>query len=366
MAIGSSQADRSGVAALIGVSSSVARGREFTRRIASHERAVLLTGPAGTGKELIARIAHSLSARASSPFMRFDGQLANLPFAHSQLAGHAAGAIPGVRGGSMGCVRAAEGGTLLVRNIEGLSLELQRLLMLVLEEGQVVPLGGDKARAVNVRILATSRIDLREQVNAGRFLARLYELLSGESHRTLPLARRPGDVAVLAEAFLDDLAHGHGLPRAHLTSAALQALLTHCWPGNVRQLRQVLEESAIHCDHRQITTAHLEAAFDKATSLGGMSFSMPQPWGESFAEVSPSIRGNSEELETRPVFRRVDDQLPLDDWPTLADAEREHIEQTLCRARYDLPQAALMLGIEENELRSRLVQHAIELPEQHD
>ncbi|MCG8583412.1 MAG: sigma-54 dependent transcriptional regulator [Pirellulales bacterium] len=236
---------RASVDAIVGSSSWTEEIRETIVRVAAHSSNVLITGPSGTGKELIARAVHSHSPRVERPFIPADcAALPGTLFA-SQMFGHTKGAFTGAHSAAVGCFRAAEGGTIFLDEIGELDALLQANLLRVLQERRVTPLGSHEEIPIDVRVIAATNRDLAEEVRAGRFREDLYYRLNVVSLETQPLCDRPDDIRTLVEHMLEKMAIEHGLPHKEVSPAAMNLLLAYDWPGNVRELGNVLERAVV-------------------------------------------------------------------------------------------------------------------------
>ncbi len=216
----------------------------LARRVAAADITVLVNGPTGTGKEVLARTIHAESKRADGPFIAIN--CAALPEAmlEAMLFGHVKGAFTGAAAASEGFFRAAHGGTLLLDEIAEMPLPLQAKLLRVLQEREVVPIGATQAEAIDVRVVACANRDLQDEVAAGRFRADLYYRLSVFPLTTRALADRPGDVAALAAAMVARHAGMRGtLP--WISDEALAVLSRHDWPGNARELENVIQRALL-------------------------------------------------------------------------------------------------------------------------
>jgi two-component system nitrogen regulation response regulator GlnG len=204
---------------------------------------VLVGGESGTGKELIARLLHELGPNPEGPFVAVNCGALPRELAESELFGHERGAFTGAAARRAGWFEEASGGTLVLDEIGELPLELQPKLLRVLETGRLRRVGGAGEIGVRVRVVAMTLRDLEAEVRRKTFRADLFYRLSGFRIRLPPLRERRGDVALLAEAFLAEIAGEVG-PR-HLETSALAALAAASWPGNVRELRNVIRRAAI-------------------------------------------------------------------------------------------------------------------------
>lgn len=226
---------------LVGSSDATRRlGREI-RRFAPLPAPVLITGETGTGKELVARALHGESPRRDGPFVAVNAAAMPATLIASELFGHARGAFTGATSEHRGLFVQAHGGTLLLDEVAELPLDLQAWLLRVLETSEVRPLGSERTRRVDVRILCATHVALDEAVAARRFRSDLYWRLAVLPISVPPLRSRKVDIAELAASLLASFELAE--PRT-LTSEALQALTLHHWPGNVRELRAVLLRAA--------------------------------------------------------------------------------------------------------------------------
>ena len=171
----------------------------------------------------------------------------------SQMFGHAAGAIQGVTGATLGCLRAADEGTLCLAHVEALSLEHQHQLLGVLKSRRVTPVGSDELISFDLRVITSSILDLQKQVQNRRLLPELYALLDAVSLNTLPLCRRSEDIEPLATGFLRELAEEFDEPPKRLTKDGYRRLTKHEWPGNVAELREVIERAAVFSEGKSLT-----------------------------------------------------------------------------------------------------------------
>jgi two-component system, NtrC family, response regulator HydG len=210
-------------------------------RVAPRDVTVLVTGESGTGKERVAEAIVRASRRADRPFVRFNCAALTPELAEAELFGHARGAFTGAARARPGLFGEADGGTLLLDEIGELAPGAQAKLLRVLQDGEVRPVGEERTRRVDVRVLAATHRDLGEEVRAGRFREDLFYRLNVAHLRVPPLRERPEDIPVLARHFLDRFARRFGVEKLQPTDALLDRLASHPWPGNVRELENAIE-----------------------------------------------------------------------------------------------------------------------------
>lgn len=312
-------------------------------RVAPFTSTVLITGASGTGKELVARQIHEASPRAKELFIPVDCASISGELMASQLFGHVKGAFTSADQGSLGCFRAADQGTIFLDEIGELPLSLQAKLLRVIQERSVVPVGSHQALPVDVRVIAATNRDLKQEMLAGRFREDLYYRLSVITIRTTPLCDRNEDIATLAPQFLADLeAEGH--PRHKLTQGAIELLRSYDWPGNVRELKNVLEQAAVEADGEWITAEVFMSVL--SNSVGGrVELGEPQLTAHVNSIPRGRLRLNNLEACVPPA---------QDSWPSLAAHERQHIVRTLEHTYHNKSAAARLLGISRQALLRKL------------
>jgi two-component system response regulator HydG len=234
--------ERFGLANVVGRSEAMRAVGELVERIAAATSPVLLTGETGTGKGLIARAIHAQGPRASGPFVSINCAALPENLLESELFGHAKGAFTGATANRDGLFFDADRGTLFLDEIGEIALNLQAKLLHVLESGTVRPVGANKERPVDVRIVAATHRDLRERVASGAFREDLLYRLDVVSIEIPPLRHRQEDIPVLLDHFLARARHKYPeSPVRIFSKAALERLLDHRWPGNVRELEHLVE-----------------------------------------------------------------------------------------------------------------------------
>ncbi len=225
-------------------------------KVAPSELTCLITGETGTGKEMVARALHNASARKNKPFVVLDCGSIPRELIESTLFGHEKGSFTGAVAQHVGCFEQANGGTIFLDEIGELDITLQPKLLRVLEQREIKRVGGDRTHKVDVRVLAATNRDLREEVNRGTFREDLYFRLS-VVHVELPAMReRREDIPALANHFLRDVASRRGMTMSYAQDA-MAAMMSHSWPGNVREMRNVVERAAALSDGPVITRADL-------------------------------------------------------------------------------------------------------------
>ena len=222
-------------------SAAMKRVAELVERVAPRDVTVLIGGESGTGKELVAEAIVRASSRAHLPYVKFNCAALPRELAEAELFGHSRGAFTGATSPRAGLFRQADGGTLLLDEIGELDLLTQGKLLRVLQDGQVRPVGEDRAVSVNVRLLAASNRDLLADVEAGRFRHDLYYRLDVVQIELPPLRERVEDIAPLARHFADRFAHRYGIGSVRLAADLVAELERQPWPGNVRELEHALE-----------------------------------------------------------------------------------------------------------------------------
>jgi transcriptional regulator with PAS, ATPase and Fis domain len=312
----------------LGSSPAAMDAKRQARRAAQTDTPVLLLGETGTGKEVLAQAIHSASARAHGPFMQVN--LASLPEAmlEAEFFGNARG--HGGAPASDGKLVLASGGTLLLDEVGDMPMAMQKKLVRVLEQREVEPLGSTRAVKVDVRVIAASSVDLRQMVAMGRFRSDLYYRLSVLPIELPPLRNRIDDLELLCDHILEEIAQRGGRPQREITSTGLAVLAAYSWPGNIRELANVLEHVALNSDKPRLSA-------------------------EDFALVLPRTSGASRAGE-RPTLRLAD---------VVADAERSAIRSALAAAEGMKILAAELLGISRATLYEKLAALAGDLERRH-
>jgi DNA-binding NtrC family response regulator len=304
---------------IVGRSAPMRRLFDLIGRIARSPAPVLITGETGTGKELVARAVHLASGR--DPFVAVNCAAIPEKLLESELFGHVRGAFTGAHAERKGLFEQASGGTLLLDEIGELPVTLQAKLLRAIQFGEIRRVGESDTRRVDLRVLAATHQDLAAAVERGGFRADLYYRINVLRLEVPPLRSRPPDIPLLTEHFLADLARRDGR-EVSFSSAALAALVAYGWPGNVRQLRQVVEVAALLSDGPEVTIDDLppEIAAAAASSLA--------------ADHPPRLR-------------------------PLAEVEREHILAVLEAVGGNRSRAAEALGVPRRTLYRRLSEYGV-------
>ena len=312
----------------LGSSPGAMDAKRQARRAAQTETPVLLLGETGTGKEVLAQAIHSASARAHGPFMHVN--VASIPEANleAEFFGNARGYAGS--GASDGKRLLANGGTLFLDEVGDMPMATQKKLLRALEQREVEPLGSTRAAKVDVRVIAASSVDLREMVAMGRFRSDLFFRLSVLPIELPPLRNRIDDLELLCDHILEDIAQRTGRPQREITATGLAVLAAYSWPGNIRELANVLEHVAMNSDKPRLSA-------------------------EDFSLVLPRTRGASRAGE-RPTLRLCD---------VVADAERSAIRSALAAAEGKKILAAELLGISRATLYEKLAALAGDLERRH-
>ena len=235
----------SSVQPIIGSSNAIGNVRQVVERIAAFDTRTLITGENGTGKELVARWLHAKSRRASGPFVEVNCAAIPSELIESELFGHERGAFTSAIKQRKGKFEQATGGTLFMDEIGDMSLAAQAKVLRALQENKICRVGSDKDIDVDVRVIAATNKNLREEIAKGNFREDLYHRLSVIVIRAPPLRERSSDVPELTQHFVDEISSLYGIPPKPIDSDAMEALSAMRWSGNVRELRNVIERLII-------------------------------------------------------------------------------------------------------------------------
>ena len=262
-----------GLGEVIGESALMRQLLQTVNRVASSDATVLIVGESGTGKELLARTIHRVGPRADGPFVAFDCSALAPSLLEAELFGHEKGAFTGAGRARRGLFREANGGTIFLDEIGDIDASVQNKLLRVLQEREIKPVGGDRPVAIDVRVVAATNKDLKALVARGQFREDLYWRLAVFPIQVPPLRERKEDIPQLAAHIL---AKRRGAAKSfagsevpyptQITAKALQRLLAYRWPGNIRELENVLSRAAILCDGEMIRTHDLDMLGPDRTS----------------------------------------------------------------------------------------------------
>jgi DNA-binding NtrC family response regulator len=232
---------------MIGETAALSEVKEMMDKVGPTDARVLITGPNGSGKELVARGLHERSNRASAPFIEVNCAAIPAELIESELFGHEKGAFTSAHKQRIGKFEQATEGTLFLDEIGDMSLSAQAKVLRALQEHKINRVGGDKDINVNVRVFAATNKDLRKEIAENRFREDLYHRLSVIVIQVPPLKDRKDDIPLLVDKFLEDIAQEYGTKKKSLNDKAIKALQDYDWSGNIRELRNVTERLVIMC-----------------------------------------------------------------------------------------------------------------------
>ena len=242
---------------IVGSSPAIQEVFNIIEQVAPSKASVLVTGESGTGKELVAQAIHEHSPRASAPFVKLHCAALAETILESELFGHEKGSFTGAMGRREGRFKQADGGTLFLDEIGEISPAIQVKLLRFLQERAFERVGGNETVKVDVRIIAATNRDLASEVAAGKFREDLYYRLNVVNIEMPPLRARPSDLLPLADHFLARFSKENGKQIEGFSEDALERITTYRWPGNIRELENVIERGVVLCDGSTLTAKHL-------------------------------------------------------------------------------------------------------------
>lgn len=306
--------------------------------VAPSNATALIKGETGTGKELVARHLHALSSRRNGPFAAINCGAFSETLVESELFGYERGAFTGAVGSKTGWFETANGGTLFLDEIGDLPLSTQVKLLRVLQEREVVPIGSRKAIPIDVRLVAATNVNLTEAVKAGRFREDLYYRIKVVPIEILPLRERTGDILPLVHHFLDVYRNRLHTIKPELLPETIHVLQAYPWPGNIRELENVIHRALLICDGKAIRPLDLNLP---TIQLASNNVAL-----NAFVQSNLLDRAISELIEQEPE--------------NLYDLfVRKVVEQTYEHCRQNQVQTARVLGISRNVLRTLLKQFGL-------
>lgn len=276
---------------IIGQSAVMQEVYKLIGRVAASNTTVLITGESGTGKELVARTLHQTSPRREMPFVAFNCAALTETLLETELFGHEKGAFTGATARRKGRFEQAQGGTIFLDEIGEISATMQKKLLRVLQDKSFERVGGNVNISADARVLAATNRDLWQEVLSGRFREDLYYRLNVINLKMPPLRERRDDIAMLAEHFLTRFQRKYNTPSTRLTDPAVEVLLAHSWPGNVRQLENMIERAVVLAQDGLIMPKHLLLSSDtQDTSLLDLAIAELLHHGHTLEEVLHQIR----------------------------------------------------------------------------
>lgn len=325
--------------------------RQQIARVARSQAPVLITGESGSGKEIVARSIHGLSPRANAPFVAVNCGAIPAELMESEFFGHRKGSFTGAHHDKQGLFVAANGGTLFLDEVADLPLAMQVKLLRGIQEKAIRPVGAERELAVDVRILSATHKNLLAEVAAGNFRQDLYYRINVIEIGVPSLRERRQDIAELAQLFLRRFAERTASAVPTLTADALAAIESYSFPGNVRELENILERACTLCDNGRIAAADLQ--FNDFAAAGATPPDHPQR-GAGRPALRPGATADGAAGESF-VSR---DHGSIDQY--LADIERSIVEKTLGETRWNRTAAAEKLGISFRQLRYKLKKLGLE------
>jgi len=296
--------DRFDLSVFLGHSQAMRKVFDLIAKVAETRATVLITGESGTGKELAARSLHLNGPRREKPFVPVNCGAIPQSLMESEFFGHVKGAFTGADQAKKGLIAEADGGTLFLDEVADLPLDMQVKFLRTLQEEEVRRVGELSAKKVDLRVVAATNKNLAEEVQAGRFREDLYYRLNVINLRMPPLRERPEDIPLLAGLFLKQAVEKNGLGPKKITPAAVRLLMDQKWTGNVRALRNVIEQSAVMSDGETITGE--DFPFAPARQAGpsetaGFHLSLPEEW----LDLKAALREVTEAAERRMIARAL-------------------------------------------------------------
>jgi two-component system nitrogen regulation response regulator NtrX len=323
-------------------------------RVAPTRARVLITGESGTGKELVARALHRLSPRSDGPFVKVNCAAIPAELVESELFGHEKGAFTGAVGRKRGHFEVAHGGTLFLDEIGDMPAAAQAKVLRALQSGEVTRVGGNETLTVDVRVVAATNKDLEREVKEGRFREDLYFRLNVLPLRTPPLRERPEDVPRLVVRFLHDFCRENGMKPKAVDPEVLDELSRRGFPGNVRELKNLVERLAIlagdpisllDVPEESRSSRELRAQTEAARRAAQGAPSVPPPSGEGGED-------DDDDLPPLPVPREPGARPSLRDYRD--QCERHYITETLRAVDWNISRAATLLGVERTNLHKKI------------
>jgi Nif-specific regulatory protein len=314
--------DRFSLHGMIGKSQAIKEVFRLLEQVIPTDARLVITGESGTGKELIARCVHYAGPRKEFPFVAVDCGALPTNLLESELFGYVRGAFTGANQNRCGLIEEANGGTLFLDEITNMNIEIQAKLLRVLQEEEVRPLGANKTKKVNVRVIVAASDNLEEQISSGSFRSDLFYRLNVVSIHSPPLRERIEDIPILAETFLHKFSEKHGKAVRIISAETMQNLEQYSWPGNIRELENAIERAVVLVNTEE-------------TNL------LPEHLPQSVSSVA---------TEEHPF------ELPLTgDLPALvADYERDIIQRVLSHHNWNQTAAAKALNISERVMRYKI------------
>jgi DNA-binding NtrC family response regulator len=326
--------------------------RRVIDRVAAGTLSVLLLGETGVGKEVLAELVHRRSPRKARPFLRLNCAAVTESLLESELFGHEKGAFTGAIATKPGLLETANGGTVFLDEIGEISPALQVKLLRVLEERAAIRVGGIKGTAIDVRFVAATNRDLEQEIARGRFRQDLYYRLAGITLVIPPLRDRVTEIVPLVQSFIAS-ASAHSERAPQISEDALALLEAYSWPGNIRELRNVVERAVLLCSDGVIRPEHLPVEKMQATYPAGRAPAAP-PAGAGDSDRADQT-GQVDLTEPALDARGLDALYP-------GDAERDRIIGALELCRGNQTRAAAILGMSRRTLIHRLERYGLPRP----
>ena len=256
--------------ATVGDSRFAMQARKHVQTLSQHQDSILIVGPQGSGKESLARGIHAAGSRRQKPFVTLNCKLLSTGnFFDSQVFGHLPGTFAGLNTSSLGLIQAATGGTLFLYEVESLELESQQKLFRTIQEQKVIPLGGSEAIPVDVRVIASTCIDLPLGVSVGMFRSDLFQMLSAHIVESQRLADRMEDLPAMAEEIVREMAAKRKVTAKRFSDSALCWMRGYEWPGNLRELRKAIDIASLEAGE-ELTARSLRQAMKKVHAPSAM------------------------------------------------------------------------------------------------